>query len=303
MVRALTRITRYLRMTEFMVAFVFMSFATTMPELFVGILSAINGQPQLSFGNVIGSNIINLTLAVAVAVFIANGLKCDGAVLRKSAIYTLIIASLPIVLLLDGAISRIDGIILLLALAVYMQRLFYHRERFTKVFNHAFDSEWQRFKYFLKSFFVFFAALALLLISAEGVVWSAMRLAETLGLPLMIIGTIIVALGTNLPEITFGIRAITMGHKDMVLGNLLGAVVSNSTLVLGITVLIHPLKAPNIGPYAIGIIFIIAAILFFAIFSKSGREITRREAFLLLFIYLSFVAAEVLNLVKAQNSS
>ena len=103
----------------------------------------------------------------------------------------------------------------------------------------------------------------MLLISAEGVVWSATHLAEIFGLPLMIIGAIVVALGTNLPEITFGIRAITLGHKEMVLGNLLGAVVSNSTLVLGMTVLIHPLEVPDLTPYATGIIFIIAALIFF----------------------------------------
>lgn len=293
-VRSLTRITRYLRMTEFMVAFVLMAFATTMPELFVGILSAFNGHPQLSFGNVIGSNIINLTLAVAVAVFVARGLKCESIILQKSIIYTLIIALLPVLLILDGALSRIDGIVLLLFLALYMQRLFHQREKFTKVFNNAFNSEWQRFKNFIKNFWVFFMGLSLLLLSAEGVVWSAMQLAEFFNLPLMILGAIVVALGTNLPEITFGIRAITLGHKDMVLGNLLGAVVSNSTLVLGITVLISPLEVPNLKPYAIGIFFIVAALLFFTVFSKTGREISRREAIALLLIYLGFVAAEIL---------
>lgn len=292
-VRALTKITKYLRMTEFMVSFMIMSFATTMPELFVGVVSALGGQPQLSFGNVIGSNIINLTLAVAIAVFVARGLKCEGAVLRRSAIYTLIIASLPMILMLDGAISRVDGIILLLALAMYMRLLFYQREKFTKIFNHEFNGEWQKFKIFLKSFLVFFGALALLLISAEGVVWSSTRLAEFFGLPLMVIGAIVVALGTNLPEITFGIRAITLGHKEMVLGNLLGAVVSNSTLVLGITVLIYPLEVPDLAPYAAGIIFSMAALLFFTIFSRTGREINKKEAFFLLLIYLGFVAAEI----------
>ena len=293
-VRSLIRIAKYLQITEFVVAFILMAFVTTVPELFVGIMSALHGQPELSFGNIIGSNIINLTLAIGIGVLIAKGLKCEGAVIQRISIYTAVIAFLPILLMLDGSISRVDGIILLLALAVYLQRLFYQRERFTKVFNNAFSRDWSRFKLFLKDLGTFLAGLALLLLSAEGIVFSASFLAQAMGLPLVIMGALLVALGTNLPEITFGIKAITMGHKDMVLGNLLGAVVANSTLVLGVTVLIHPLEITNFSPYITGIVFIILATLFFTIFSRTGREITKKEAFFLLGIYLAFVAIEIL---------
>ncbi|MDD3399971.1 MAG: sodium:calcium antiporter [Candidatus Paceibacterota bacterium] len=294
-VRSLTRITKYLGMTEFMVAFVLMAGATTMPELFVGIVSGLNGTPELSFGNIIGSNIINLTLAVGIGVLVAKGLKCDGAVLQRSSIYTIIIASLPLVLMLDGSISRVDGIILLLGLAAYIQRLFYYKERFTKIFSNSFGREWSKFKLFLKDLSVFLGSLIFLLVSAQGIVWSATGLAEQLGLPLMIIGAVVVALGTNLPELTFGIKSITMGHKDMVLGNLLGAVVFNSTLVLGVTVLLSPLEVSDISPYLIGIIFAVAALLFFTVFSRTGREITRKEAIFLLLLYIGFVLAEMLG--------
>ncbi len=294
-VRSLIQIAKYFKMTEFVVAFILMAFATTMPELFVGITSALHGRPELSFGNIIGSNIINLTLAVAIGVLVAKGLKCEGAVIQRKSVYTMVIAFLPILLMLDGSISRVDGVILLLALAIYLQRVFYHKERFTRVFNNAFYREWQRFKFFLKDIGLFLLSLALLLVSAEGIVWSATNLAVFLGLPLMFIGAILIALGTNLPEITFGVKAITMGYKDMVLGNLLGAVVANSTLVLGITVLIHPLVVPNITPYLTGIVFIIAAVLFFTLFSRTQQEINKKEALFLLLLYLGFVAAEILT--------
>jgi len=292
-VRSLTRVAKYLQMTEFVVAFILMAFATTMPEFFVGITSALNGRPELSFGNIIGSNIINLTLAVGVGALLAKGLKCEGTVIQRSSVYTLVIAFLPILLMLDGSISRVDGVVLLLALAFYMHRLFAQSERFTKVFSNSFNREWQKFKFFLRDLFVFIFSLALLLLSAQGVVWSATYLAAALNLSLMIIGALIVALGTNLPEITFGIKAITMGHKDMVLGNLLGAVVSNSTLVLGMTVLIHPLEITNFSPYFIGIIFITVTLIFFTIFSRTGWGINRKEALFLLAIYIAFVVLEL----------
>lgn len=294
LVHILISIAKDLKLTEFLVAFILMAFATSVPELFVGIMSAIHKQPELSFGNIIGSNIINFTLAVAIGVFVAKGLKCGGAIIRRTSIYTLIIALLPIILMVDGNLSRIDGIILLLALAVYVQRLFYHRERFTKVFDNALDNGTERFKRFLKNFGMFFAGIFLLLLSAEGIVWSSTHLAATFNMPLIIIGTVLVALGTNLPEIVFGVKAITMGHKDMVLGNLLGSVVANSTLVLGITVLIYPLEISDFSPYIIGIVFVVLSALLFTIFSRIGKEITRKEAFVLLLVYISFVAIELL---------
>lgn len=294
LIRSLTRIAKHLKMTEFVVAFILMAFATSVPELFVGIMSAIHGRPELSFGNIIGSNVINLTLAVGIAVLMARGLKCEGAIIQRNSIYTAVIALLPLLLMLDGSISRVDGVILLLALVVYLQRLFYQKERFTKVFSNPFNGEWDKFKFFLKDLAVFFFGLLLLLLAAEGVVWSSTHLAQAFGLPLIIIGALLVALGTNLPEIAFGIKAISTGHKDMVLGNLLGSVVANSTLVLGVTVLIYPLEIVSLSPYLVGMVAVILAVLFFTIFSRTKGEINRKEALFLFSIYIVFVVVEVL---------
>ncbi len=294
LVRSLTRIAKFLQISEFVVAFILMAFATTVPEFFVGVMSALHHRPELSFGNIIGSNIINLTLAVGIGVLIAKGLKCEGVVIRRISIYTAIIALLPVLLMLDGSISRVDGVVLLLALVFYLKQLFYQKERFTKVFSNAFNRKSGHFRLFLKDLGIFFAGLFVLLLSAEGIVWSASFFAQVIGLPLVMIGALIVALGTNLPEITFGVRAIAMGHKNMVLGNLLGAVVANSTLVLGVTVLISPLEIVSFSPYFIGIIFIIIATLFFTLFSRTDQEINKKEALFLLAIYIAFVAFEIL---------
>src|SRR6056297_1312440 len=84
LVRTLTRIARFLKWREFTVAFILMAFATSVPELFVGITSALQMQTELSFGDIIGSNIINLTLVVAVTVFLAGGLKLKQALTQET---------------------------------------------------------------------------------------------------------------------------------------------------------------------------------------------------------------------------
>lgn len=288
-VSSLTRIAKSLGWREFIVSFILMAFITSLPEFFVGISSAFHFKPELSFGNIIGSNIINLTLAVAIVVLLAKGLKCETALIQRSSIYTAIIAFLPILLMLDGKISRIDGLFLVFVLIFYFKYLFHEQKRFSKVLPNGFRRDWTELKLFLKDLGIFFGGIFLLLLSAEGIVWSVSFLAISLGLSLTAIGILIVALGTNLPEIVFGVKAIAMERKDMVLGALMGSVVANSTLVLGSTVLIHPLEIVKFSPYIVGILFTIVTCLFFAIFSRTGRKITRKEAIVLLVIYILFV--------------
>lgn len=294
-VNALIRIAKALGWKEFVVSFILMAFTTTLPELFVGIASALRQKPELSFGNIIGSNIINLTLAIAIGVFLAKELKCESVMIQRNSIYTGVIAFLPILLILNGEISRIDGIILLLVLGFYFYQLNLQKRLFTKPFTEETNKKgWLEFKLFLKDLAIFFSGVVLLLISAQIIVWSISFLAVYFGIPLIIIGTLIVALGTNLPELVFGYKAVTMGHKDIIFGNLLGAVIVNSTLVLGTTVLIAPLKIIRFSPYLTGIIFTIIVCLFFTIFFHTDKKITRKEAIILLCIYIIFVITQLI---------
>lgn len=293
-VRSLTRIARVLRWSEFLVSFCLMAFVTSLPELFVGLSSAFHKIPQLSFGNIIGANILNLTLGIALVVLLARGLKMRDQLARKDSFYTAIIAFLPILLMLDGQVSRVDGIILLGALVFYFNRVLRQRGKFTGVFNNEIVRGWIQFKSFLKDIGILFAGIALLLLSAEGVVRSASFLAQQMNFSLVATGILFVSLGTVLPEITFGIRALTMGHKEMVLGNFMGTVVVNSALILGTVSLISPLKIANFSPYFVGILFTVIIVLAFVIFARTSRKITKKEALALLGIYALFVVSQLL---------
>lgn len=275
-----------------MVAFVLMAFASSLPELFVGITSALNKKPELSFGNVLGANIINLTLAVAVAVLIGKTIKTDAKIIRKSSVYTIIIALLPILLIFDKTISRMDGVILLVAVLFYSIWLRKEGQRFNKVYQNSNDKI--GFQDFFKKTIIFLVAIVFLLLSAQGIVWSSSGLAIGFGFSLFSIGLIVLALGTALPEIIFSIKATSSHHKDMVLGGLMGSVAVNSSLILGITALIYPLKIESVSPYLAGIIFTFLSLLFFVIFTRTRREITRKEGVILLLLYFAFIIVQFL---------
>lgn len=293
-VKALVRMAQFLGLKEFIVASILMAFATSLPEIFVGVTSALHQKPQLSFGTVIGSNIIVLTLVVGIGAIMAKGLKFDGKILQLSSLYAVGAALLPLLLILDGRVSRIDGIVLILVLFFYFRRLLAQEERFTKVFANHFRREWSHFKLFLKDLGVFLAGIVLLLLSSQGIVYSASGLAVIFNLPLVVIGLFAVAFGTSMPEIAFGVKSITMGHKDMVLGDAFGSVVVNSSLALGLVALIAPFEIHNFSPYLAGIIFTVISVFVFFIFFKTGNEITRKEALFLLEVYVLFILVEIL---------
>jgi len=291
-VKALIRIAQFLKLREFIVASFLMAFATSLPEIFIGITSAISGKPELPFGVIIGSNIVALTVMVALGALLGKDLHIKGKVLQRSALYAALYSLLPLLLILDGMFSRRDGMILLVALAFYFIQLIAEEERFRKVFNNQLKG-WSHFKIFVKDMFVFLIGSTMLLLSAEGIVFSASKLAETFNLSLMVIGVSLVALGTSLPEIAFEIKAIKMGHKTMILGDIMGSIVINATLVLGLVGLISPFAITDFSPYLIGAAFTLVASLFFINFSRSDRKVTEIEALFLLIIYVLFIIAEL----------
>lgn len=290
-VQSLTRIARLLGCREFLLASLLMAFITSLPELFVSVSSSLHQAPQLSFGNIIGSNIIALALVMGLGAVIARGLSFKSKAIQKSALYAPLIASFPLLLIIDGNLSRIDGIILLLVSFLYFSWLINQEKRFAKIIYNGFKKP-GNLAILLKQLAIFSAGVVLLLVSAEILVRSAVNLAGNLNLPLVVTGLILVAIGTSVPEITFGIRSINLGHKQMILGNAMGAVVVNSSLTLGITALIAPFTIDRLLPYLAGIIFTIVTALFFSIFAKTKREITKREGFFLLAIYALFVIVE-----------
>ncbi len=289
LVKSLTGIAQFLGWKEFIVSSILMAFSTSLPEIFIALSSAAHNKSELLFGMVLGSNIIALTLLVGSAAIYTKGLAFKGKALQRASLYAGFYGLLPLLLILDKELSRIDGVVLILGSIIYFTNLLSEEERFSRVFLNNITRDWDKFKVFLKNLAIFTLSVGLLLISCEGTIFSAIKIAEHFDLSLVIIGALLVAFGTSLPEITFGIRSIVTGHKDMVLGDAMGSVVINSTLVLGLAAIISPIKTPDLFPYLKGIIFTLLTCSFFVFFARTDRKITKREAYFLLGIYFLFV--------------
>ena len=182
LIEALTGIARFLEWREFVVAFFVIAIAGSIPNLFVGISSALHGIPQLSFGDIVGGNLFDLTVAVALAVLVGKGLSAQSRAVQATSVFTMVVAILPILLILDGTLGRGDGLILIFTFLFYVLWLFSKKERFTKVYSGNKAPIFKKFKFFIKDLGKVILGVTLLLVAAEGIVRSAWFFAESLNL-------------------------------------------------------------------------------------------------------------------------
>ncbi len=289
LLRTLSRISAFLRLNEFIAAFILMAFCTSLPELFIGISSALAGKPSLSLGNVIGSNIIELTLVSGIAIVLARGIKMERRFMRKEVYGMVLLAALPMVLMFFGKeLSRLDGLILLGAFAIYFYEMITSKHaQFRKQLKER-DSHLVA----LGMFVLFFASAILLYFSAKWVVSYGSDIAVVLGLPPILIGLFFVALGTTLPDLTFSTRAVLAKHSTLAIGDLIGAIVVNSTVVLGIVALICPITN-SFALFLTSAAFLVAISFLFATFTASGEKLTWREGLSLIMFYVVFVIVEL----------
>ncbi len=287
LVKSLSKIARFLKLSEFIAAFIIMAFSTSVPELFVGITSAIEKNPALALGTVIGSNIAALTLVIGIAVILARGIKIRSKMVRQDATNMFFIALVPVLLMFFGrSIERWEGAILVAIFVFYIWRMIKRRKRFEREYKDG-----VKVKDIIISSLIFLGSLVLLYLSAQFLVKYATLLALDLALPAILIGLFLVAIGTSLPELVFQTRAVLTKHPEMALGDCIGSVVANSTLVLGITALIYPIEA-NFLLFFTSAIFMLVIVFLFGTMVESGDKLYLREGLSLIFLYIFFIMLE-----------
>lgn len=292
-VKSLIKIAKFLGWKEFVLSFLVMAFIGSLPNLFVGISSALHGIPQLSFGDVVGGNVVDLTLAIALAaLFAKDGIPAKSKTVHRTLLFTIIAAMMPILLIWDGTLSRMDGILLITLFFIYVGWLFSKKERFAKACEDNAPIT-QSFKASFSGLFKILLSLIIFAVAAEGIVRSARYFADTFNWPLVMIGLFIVGIGNCTPEIFFAISAAKKRMEWMVLGDLMGTIVAPATLVLGIVSLISPIHIDDFSPFGVARIFTFIAIFFFFTFIKNDSKISKKEAMVLLFVYIAFILTEL----------
>jgi len=290
LVKSLFKISQHLKITEFAATFILISIATSFPELFVGISSALTGQTALALGNILGANLIDLTLIMGILILLGKGIKTKPTQLRESSYPLAGIVALPLVLFFFGnTLSRADGLLLLFVFFAYSYYLIKNSKKYMK--GHKINKKKLKGINIILTTSIFVLSLAVLIVSAYFVIKFASLISIDLQLPQIFIGLFLISLGTTLPELAFGVRAILSGHKSMSIGNQLGTVIVNSTLILGVVALITPITADIFIFFVAGIFLLFSAFLF-VYFVTYKEKLSSIEGMTLILIYVLFIIVQ-----------
>ena len=291
----LKRLSKVSGMEHFAITSFLMALATSVPELFVGVVAALEGRSNLALGNVLGSNIADISLVAGGAVLVGGTIGVVGEFLKKDIFSVFLAGALPLVLLLDNSLSRVDGLILLCVYGAYNWTVLRGSRKGWGLKDMPVRRVLRRMSkdgggQGMANVFI---GVALLLFSAEMLVKTAVDVALSFGVPVFLVGLFVVAVGTSLPELSFDIAAVRKGQVGMMFGDLLGSVVANSTLILGVVSVINPVRVQQgLGVYLLATLAFCAIFGVFWFFVKSKKKLERWEGAVLFLIYLLFAVAE-----------
>jgi cation:H+ antiporter len=273
--------------TPLVVGLTVVAFGTSTPELVVSLKAALIGNSSISLGNVVGSNIANIALILGISAII-KPLDVHANVIRREIPIMIVLSILLIVLLIDGELSLIDGIIFVAGIVTYtiMNISMARKEKNAEVEN--------EFKKGLKTNFsvsvsiiIIVGGLGLMILGANLFVTSSISIAKAIGVSDAIIGLTIVAIGTSLPELITSIVASYKNESDIAIGNVVGSNIFNILGILGITAIVMPLSSAGISYIDFGVMLFTSLILL--PLSKTGFRISRIEGIALLTGYIIYI--------------
>lgn len=281
------RLGKILHLSEFIVSFFIVSVISVFPEGTIAVMSAIQGVPSFGLGTLLGSNVADLTLVLGiVALFSLRGIPIKSEILKKD-YYYLFLMIVPVLLGWDGHFSRTDGLLLLISGVFFFLTLSIESHMFRKKTNNIMHAS------FVNNFLLLIISLIVLLFSAKYTIDYGVALANKLNVPSVLIGLTIVSIGTCLPELFFSIKSVKKHKDSLALGDLLGTVITDATILVGITALIQPF---NFNP---NIIYVTGSAMFLAcafalLFIRTDRLLTKKEGLFLILFYILYLIVELL---------
>ena len=250
------RIALHFNISHFVIGATLVAFGTSLPEMAASMMASMHGKSDMAVANVIGSVVFNITLVLGLVFFIAKSMNPDRDLFSKDSAWVIVPVLVFLLMIQDGVISKIDGVIFLFIMVSYLIFLFtsskddlegeIDEELAKEKFN------WGKTALFLSIGFLFTIG------GANFVIESGTNIARALHVSEWVIGLFLISLGTSLPELVVSLTAIKKGNADMSIGNIIGSNVANFSMVLGASSLINPLTI-NVAENSFDIFIMVSA--------------------------------------------
>jgi cation:H+ antiporter len=286
LVESSVAISKLLRIPTMIIGLTVVAFGTSAPELLVSIQAAISGFPEIAMGNVVGSNISNILLVLAITALIfpipapATSVKRDWPIM-------MMVSLLLFFFTLNGWLARWEGIILVSLLASYIGFSVYLTRR--KTADRKETGQSHTMKWWVAAL-IFLGSVVGLAFGANLLVSNAALIAEDLGISKRVISITMVAVGTSIPEVATSVIAALKKETDISVGNIIGSNIMNILSVLGLTSIIEPIRVESeISRFDIPWMLAISVLLLLLLLPAARSRITRWEGILMILIYLLYI--------------
>jgi cation:H+ antiporter len=277
------KIALHYNISNFVIGATLVALGTSLPEMAASMMASYSGSNEMAVANVVGSNIINIALVLGVVFVLSKNLMPQRDIFAKDGAWGLFPVLTFIVMVIDGSISRFEGFLLLLMMGAYLLFLINNDDEIDSEVDEDLVKEkfdWKNSSIYLLAGFV------LVIVGASFAVDSASNIARVFGVSEWIIGLLLVAFGTSLPELMVSISAAKKGNADMVIGGIIGSNVSNFTVVLGSAALINPLSVDlSKNAFDIIAVLVVAVMLVFI----TANKLYTRSAGVVLLIMMALV--------------
>jgi len=281
-----SKLSFYLGISEMSAGFILLSVSTSLPELFIAIISSLTNSSNLSVGNVLGANIANLTLVTGIAILLSKTNLSIKSVSQKSLSEFLFLASVITLFIIQReSVSSILGGVLLI-LFIYFGFNISKKTGGIKPLGYYRRSEMN------STAIKFLISISILLFVSKLIVDNGVSIAFSLGIPISVIGATIVSAGTTLPELITTIQALRRHLNEMALGNILGSCITNLTLILGLAALLSSSQI-NIVAASSMVFFMLFSTLVMWYLINTRDHLGRKAALLLLLIYIAFILQQI----------
>ena len=272
---------RIMKVPSVIIGLTIVAMGTSAPEASVSINAALAGSNDIAISNVIGSNLFNGLVVVGVCAFMA-GFKTNPEILKRDMPLNIIITAILCIMLLDRHINRIEGIILLIGMAVYIAVMVISALKNRETADEC------KILSLPKSLIFIIGGLIAVIFGGTLVVDNACLIAKDFGVSENFIGLTIIAIGTSLPELVTSITATRKGDSGLALGNAIGSNLFNILFILGMSATICPLNVLSESIIDCIILLVSAVILY--VFARTKKTMNKWEGIVCVFLYVGYTA-------------
>ena len=292
---------RNLGIAPLLIGLTVVAFATSAPEILVSIVASLRGEPGIAFGNAIGSNIVNIGLVLG-CVAIIRPMELRSATLRREMPALLAVTLLTVSLFLDSYLSRIDGLVMLTGLVIVMIWLarLGMRSAPSDPIKKDYEAEIPANVSMRNAIIWLLIGLGTLLAGAHLLVDGAVEIAVYIGVSDVVIGILLVALGTSMPELAVSLVSALKGEYGLAIGNIVGSNIFNLLAVIGVAATIAPSPMePTVLSLHIFVMVAFTLVLFAMTYDYDGKsELSRIEGVALLLAFIAYDTYVVLQNVR-----